>query len=147
MGSLVLAERLQDKLSSDLTRYVELTEAAVFRISQADAPAHRAPKVATPKESIELLTLDVDERVSIPGSLAKRQPKTGTPGLVIVSGIEVNGTCFIGMPGQSPAQALAHSDSQFFAVTDAELSFTSSDLQITTKVALIARSKVTNLAF
>lgn len=147
-GLLLLEERMQDKLSSSMTTFVELTDASLHRIAQPNAEPVSAPQVATPKHSIELIALDVDERARMPASLAKRQPKTGRPGLVITSGIEVRGTVFLGTGRESPAQALAGHESTFFAITDADLRFPmSAELNVQTKVALIATAQVSNLAF
>jgi len=147
-GSLALDSRMQDKLVNSLTEYIELTDASIHRIAQPGADPTTAPQVATPKGSVELIALDYDERAKMPGSMAKRQPAQGRPGLVITEGIEVRGTVFLGASHQSPAQALAGETSAFFAVTDADLRFTSSpDLNVHTKVALVNIEKVTNLAF
>ena len=147
-GTLLLDSRMQDKLASPLTEFIELSDASIHRIAQPSAEPLKAPHVATPKDSIELIALDVDERSKMPGSMAKRQPKVGRPGLVITEGIEIRGTVFLGVNNESPAIALAKETSTFFAVTDAELRFTSSaDLNVRTKVALVSMDKVTNLAF
>lgn len=148
-GSMLLTERMQDSLSSELTEFVELTEAAIYRIAQPEYPSFPTPKVATPKASIELIALDVDETLKMPSSLAKRQPKVGQEMLVITSGIEIQGTGYLGSPGQSPAQILGAKGGTFFffAVTDATLKFTHAEsLTVNAKVVLVARSKVTNLA-
>lgn len=146
-GSMQLTERMQDSLSSEMTEYVELTDASIYRIAQPEYPSFPTPKIATPKRSIELIALDVDETLKMPSSLARRQPKVGQPMLVITSGIEIQGSGYLGLPGQSPAQVLNADSNAFFAITDATLRFTQSEsLTVTTKVALVARDKVTNLA-
>lgn len=146
-GTMLLTERMQDSLSSSMTEYVELTDASIYRIAQPDHPSFPTPKIATTKNAIELLALEVDETATMARSLAKKQPRVGQNMLVITTGIEIQGLGYLGSPGQSPAQILGGDNGAFFAVTDATLAFTDSQrLKVTTKVALIARSKVTNLA-
>lgn len=146
-GTMSLAERMQDSLSSSLSEFVELSDASIYRIAQPSHPPVSSPMVATPKSAIELIALDVDETARMPSSLAKRQPKPGQPVLVILAGIEIRGMGYVGPIGQSPSEVLNSQRDLFFAVTDAQLSFTQSDeLNVTTKVALVARSKVKNLA-
>lgn len=138
-----LRERLSEALNDPLTDYVDLVDARISSLGNAQMSEVVWPTATIPKKTVLVATLDIDAHESSTTRIDKAKRKSGGQVGAIVDTIEIYGTGHLTFQGDAK-RVLTTQLSTFFPVTEASiiLSQRTEDNRIDTQLALVNREKI-----